>query len=122
LPERNHNTFLTMIKSTHLARDAVLFDMVGLSSVVYYPWPDYTLWLLFFLILDFIGFILLWIPRKNWEQLGYVWASVMSVVLLLPAFLFLGNRYFASGCLMILLLSIVELVTVMKIAYDSLSD
>ena len=115
--ERNYS----FLKGVHLARDAVQLSLAGLSTVVYLS-VEHSYGFLFFLSLDIIGLVLLWIPRNTWNQLGYVWAGLMSIVLIFVTFNFLGNVYFFSAAFVILFLSSVELLAVMKVGYDNFNQ
>ena len=107
-----------LLRGMHLARDAVLFTLTGQSVVLYYPALDYSLWFLVMLGLDIFGLVLLWVPREIVQILGYVWAGLMSIVLMNFTLNFLGSTFLSSGVIMILLLSSIEFLAVLKVAYD----
>lgn len=112
------NTSLTIIRSTHLARDAVLFSLVGVFSMVYYPETMDTNIMLLWLLLDLIGLVLFWIPKELARQIGFAWAIMMSLALFFPVFTYFGMGYFVGGLVMILLLCIIELLALVKIGYE----
>jgi hypothetical protein len=118
LSKRNHNTLLTIVRSTHLARDAVLFSLFGVFSALYYPSTNDAFAFLLWLLLDLIGLILLWIPRETIQQIGCAWAIMMSSFLLFIVFVYGGTPHVVGGLIMILLLCIVELLAIIKIGYD----
>lgn len=118
----NNDTALAVMKSTHLARDAVLFSLASVASVMYYPYTIVTFEFFMWLIIDLVGFILLWIPREPIQQIGYAWAGLMSIALLLLVFTYSGNTYLVGGLIMILLLCIFELLAVIKTGYDILKE
>jgi hypothetical protein len=114
---------LAIIRSTHLARDAILFSLIGLAYSVFVNFPPagelFTL--LFFS--DIVAFILLCIPRETSKLLGVGWAGVMTIGLLLPmSQLAFGAGYFGSSALTILFLSIIELLAIIKFGYDTFVD
>ena len=110
---------IAILRITNLSRAIVLFTLVGLSSVVYYPNPEYTLFLLSMLVLDSVGFLLLLISRAPLKQFGYVWAGMMSIILMLALSEFLGNGYFFSDVIVILLLSSIQLLALVKIGINA---
>ena len=119
MSNRTSNTSITILRIANLSRDIVLFTLVGLSSVVYYyATPEYTLFLFLLLVLDSIGFLLLSISREPWKQFGYVWAGMMSIVLMLHTSGYLGNTYFFSDVIVILLLSSIQILALMKIGIN----
>ena len=109
---------LSIMRSIHLARDAVLFTLFGVAVntsnhelvLAYRP----LLWL----ILDFVVFFLLWVPRGVWKKVGLGSDGLMSIFLLMFIVPYGSANYFGVGPLMILLLCISELLTVLKITYD----
>jgi hypothetical protein len=125
LSQKTSNTSITIVRTANLGRDVVLFTFVGLSSTIFYPVADYTLLLLFLLVLDSIGFLLLLTLRDPLKQVGYVWAGLMSMVLMFHTSMYLGSFYFFSDVIMILLLSGIQLLALIKIginAYVNVSE
>ena len=104
---------------TNLSRAVVLFTLAGLSSVVLYPALEYTLLFLFMLILDSVGFLLLLISREPLKQFGYVWAGMMSILLMLDTSVYLGTTYFSPDVTVILLLSSIQLLALVKIGINA---
>ena len=92
--------------------------MVGLSSVFYYGSPDITLWFFLLLVLDFLGLLVLMIPKIELLPIGYVWAGLMSIGLIFYVSQFLGNTYFFSDVLVVLLLASIQLLALLKIGVD----
>ena len=113
-------TALTIIKSVHLSRDAVYFSMVGTISV--YFGIDLANSLLWILLLDLAPFVLLWVMKPTWESLVYVWAALMSILLPFYFSLYIGNTPITASIIVIILLSICELLTIIKIGYDILRN
>jgi hypothetical protein len=125
LSQKTSNASITIVRTANLGRDVVLFTFVGLSSTIFYPVADYTLLLLFLLVLDSIGFLLLLTLRDPLKQVGYVWAGLMSMVLMFHTSMYLGSFYFFSDVIMILLLSGIQLLALIKIginAYVNVSE
>ena len=118
MSERNGNTPLTILRIANVSRAIVLFTMVGLSSVFYYGSPDITLWFFLLLVLDFLGLLVLMIPKMELLPIGYVWAGLMSIGLIFYVSQFLGNTYFFSDVLVVLLLASIQLLALLKIGVD----
>lgn len=116
-----HNTSLTIVRSTHLARDAVLFSVFGFFFPAY--WYLGALETLSFLIwlIDLIGLLFLWIPREPWQQVGYGWSVLMSLGLLFIVFSYSGSGPLIDGLIVILLLCIIEILAGFKTGYDILN-
>ncbi len=117
-----HNTPLTIVRSTHLARDAVLFSVFGFFFPAY--WYLGALETLSFLIwlIDLIGLLFLWIPRERWQQVGYGWSVLMSLGLLFIVFSYSGSGPLIGGLIVILILCMIEILVVLKISYDLLKS
>jgi hypothetical protein len=107
---------------TNLSRAIVLFTLAGLSSVFFYPALEYTLLFWFMLILDSVGFILLLISRVPLKQFGYVWVGMMSILLMFYTSGYLGTTYFNPDVIMILLLSIIQLLALVKIGINTYAN
>ncbi|OLS31381.1 MAG: hypothetical protein ThorAB25_03070 [Candidatus Thorarchaeota archaeon AB_25] len=120
MSKRIHNTSLTILRSTHLARDAVLFSLFGFFSATYSPGTLETYYFLMWLVIDFVGLFFLWIPRETWQQVGFGWGGLMSIGLLFLVFAYSGNGSLVGGLMVILLLCIIELLAVLKSGYDFL--
>ena len=119
MSNRTSNTSITILRMTNLSRAVVLFTLAGLSSVVLYPALEYTLLFLFMLILDSVGFLLLLISREPLKQFGYVWAGMMSILLMLDTSVYLGTTYFSPDVTVILLLSSIQLLALVKIGINA---
>jgi hypothetical protein len=113
---------LTVIRSVHLARDAVLISMTGTAGVVYFPNLIYPSMLFLLFLSDIVALILLCIPREAAKQLGVGWAGVMTIVLFLPVGQYIGHGYLVSSVFTIIILSIVELLVIIKFGYDALHE
>jgi hypothetical protein len=120
--ERSHGRSLAVIRSTQLARDAVLSSMIGVAAAAYGYDPRYPGMFFLLFLSDIVALILLCIPREVAIQIGVGWAGVMTIVLFLPVGQYLGGRYLASGAFTVIVLSIVELLTIIKFGYDSLRE
>jgi len=116
---RNHNTSITILRVANISRACVLFTLVGLSTVIYYPLQDLSLLWLLLLILDVLGFVVLMLPKPELRPLGYGWAAIMSILFLVYYFPFLGDTRLFSDVIVILLLSCIQLFALMKIGYDN---
>jgi hypothetical protein len=96
--------------------------MVGVAAEVYSFNPIYPGMLLLLFLSDIVALILLCIPREVARQLGAGWAGVMTIVLFLPAGQYIGAGYLASPAFTVIVLSIVELLVIIKFGYDSLRE
>jgi len=92
-----------------------------LSAVELYPNFEYPLGFLFILGIDIIGLVLVVIPKERSNQLGYAWIGVMSIVLWVFIFPFIGTTYLATDVIVILFLASVELLVDIKLVLDHLS-
>jgi len=119
LSNQTSNTSITILRMVNLSRVIVLFTLVSLFSIVYYPATGYTLNLFLLFVLDFIGFLLLLISRDLWKQFGYVWAGMMSIVLMFATSGYLGMPYFISNVIVILFLSSIQLLALTKIGINA---
>jgi len=104
---------------TNLTRAVVLFTLAGLSTVVFYPALELTLFFWFMLVLDSVGFLLLMNSRGPLKQFGYVWAGLMSILLMLNASGYLGSTYFNPDITVILVLSGIQLLALVKIGINA---
>jgi hypothetical protein len=105
---------------TNLSRAIVLFIFVGdLAALVYYDWPAISPVPMFLLILDSIGFIFLLMSRDLLKQIGYVWAGLMSILLIQYIFPYFGNGTFFPDVTAIILLSSIQLLVLLKIGIDT---
>ena len=109
---------LTILRVSSISRILVLFTMYGLSSVLYYPILTTAFWLLLLLILDFFGLIVLLFIKQDLMPLGYGWTGLVSIVLMVYTYPFLGNTFLTSDVSVILILSGIQLLTLIKIGYD----
>ena len=113
-----HATSLAIVRSTHLARDAVLVSLFGFFVVFgTLETLSFVIWLI-----DLVGLIFLWIPRDTWQRVGCGWGVLLSVGLLFIVFQFSGIGSLLIGLMMILLLCIIEILAVLKIGYDILTS
>ena len=114
------NTSLSVVRSAHLARDAVLFSMFGFFFTS--EWYLGTIETLSVLIglLDLVGLLFLWIPRETWQRVGSGWGALLSIGLLFVVFSYSGNGSLVTGLMVILLLCIIEIFAVFKIIFDYL--
>ena len=113
-----HATSLAIVRSTHLARDAVLVSLFGFFVVFgTLETLSFVIWLI-----DLVGLIFLWIPRDTWQRVGCGWGVLLSVGLLFIVFQFSGIGSLLIGVMMILLLCIIEILAVLKIGYDILTS
>ena len=119
MSNQTSNTSITILRMVNLSRVIVLFTLVSLFSIVYYPATGYTLNLFLLFVLDFIGFLLLLISRDLWKQFGYVWAGMMSIVLMFATSGYLGMPSFISNVIVILLLSSIQLLALTKIGINA---
>lgn len=118
MSKKIHATSLTIVRSTHLARDAVLFTLFSVATVVFYPSVIQAYEPLLWFILDFLGLFFLWTPRETLQKVGLGWGGLMSLVLLFPVFYYSGRNEFIGGVIVLLLFCIVEMLAVLKITYD----
>lgn len=107
---------------TSFTRAIVLFTLAAVSSTIYYPLPYIGFIFFPFLIVDSITFLLLLISRVPLKELGLVWAGLWSIMLILGIYPYLGNRYFVPDVTVIILMSIIQLLTLMKIGIDAYNN
>lgn len=104
---------------TNLSRAIVLFIFVGhLAAFVYYDWQAISPIPIFLLILDSLGFIFLLMSREPLKQFGYVWVGLMSILLIPYIIPYFGNGAFFSDVIVILLLSSIQLLTLLKMGIN----
>ena len=117
-----NNRFLTILKVTNVSRDLVLFTMFGLSSTVFFPELTFSNFLFMLLIVDFLGLLILLLPKEELMPLGCAWAGVMSIVLMFYTNQFLGHSYLSSDAVVVFFLSIIQLLALLKIGLDSFAS
>jgi hypothetical protein len=115
-----HDTSLAIVRSTHLARDAVLFSMFGFFFPLHWELGTTETLSVLIGLLDLVGLLFLWIPRETWQRVGCGWGVLMSIGLLFVVFSYFGNGNLAVALMAILLLCIIEAFAVFKISIDYL--
>jgi len=95
--------------------------MYGLALDQFYYNFEIPLGYLFILGLDVLGLVLILIPKELSNQLGFVWAAVMSVVLWIYLYTFIGAGPFGPDAIVILFLAAVEILVAIKLILDQLT-
>jgi hypothetical protein len=113
------NPSITILRMVNLSRVSVLFTLATQVFYISYTMTQYTIILLWLFVLDFIGFLLLLVPREPLKQFGYVWAGLMSIALMSTTPGYLGTGSLASDVIVILLMSSIQLLTFLKMGIDT---